>query len=131
MSTFRDPVIGDEQDLATYGRPSSQRHQHDARPRAHASYDRSAARARRVNSHQPPAAPVAAAKATVDERPRYNDQGIRTVKISGQATPPRRRAAERSIAVQLDRYDRRPDRAAQWALFMGVFMIVVAIATGT
>ena len=58
---------------------------------------------------------------------------MRTVKISGQATPPRRHRsnAQRSLAVQIDRYDRRPDRAAQWALFMGVFMIVVAIATGT
>lgn len=53
--------------------------------------------------------------------------GPRTVKITGQVTPPRRRAA----AIQLDRYERRPDRTAQWALFMGVFMVVVAVVTGS
>ncbi len=53
--------------------------------------------------------------------------GVRTVKIKGQATPPRRRAA----AIQIDRYERRPDRTAQWALFMGVFMVVVAVVTGS
>lgn len=105
---------------------------HEAQPRAHASYDRSAARARRVNSHRPRAVEAAPAA----ERSRYDADGVRTVKISGQATPPRRsgsqrRGAQRSLAVQIDRYDRRPDRAAQWALFMGVFMIVVAIVTGT
>lgn len=51
--------------------------------------------------------------------------GVRTVKIRGQATPPRRRPA-----VPVARYDQHPDRAAQWALFLGVFMVVVAIVTG-
>ncbi|MBJ7458296.1 MAG: hypothetical protein JHD02_03830 [Thermoleophilaceae bacterium] len=132
MSTFREPVIGDDFDLETYGRPAAQRPRpaqatnRDAQPRARASYDRAAARARRAESHSP--RPVAV-KAT--QRTSFSDDGVRTVKISGQATPPRRRSAQRSLAVQLDRYDRRPDRAAQWALFMGVFMIVVAIATGS
>lgn len=129
MSTFRDPVIGDDFDLETYGRPSAQRKTtHESAPRAHASYDRSAARARRVNSHRPRAmeqAPI------TRERSSIGADGVRTVKIKGQATPARSRSAQRSLAAQIDRYDRRPDRAAQWALFMGIFMIAVAIVTGT
>lgn len=108
--------------------------------RAHANYDRAAARARRASkqlgaeAHAPAAERVRRAPVTdsqVDGKSRIDADGVRTVKISGQATPPRRRGAQRSLAVQIDRYDRRPDRAAQWALFMGIFMIVVAIATGT
>jgi hypothetical protein len=135
VSSFREPVIGDEHDLETYGRPSDQRGsvRASSQPRAHASYDRAAARARRAESHAP--RPERVRRAPVEEKSRIDADGVRTVKISGQATPPRRSAqrsnAQRSLAVQIDRYDRRPDRAAQWALFMGVFMIVVAIATGT
>lgn len=127
MSRFREPVIGDELDLETYGRPSAQRGESGAaRPRAHAAYDRSAARARRVNSHQP-----RPARGAVDApRSSFDESGRRTVKINGQATPPRS-TPQRTLAFQIDRYDRRPDRAAQWALFMGVFMVVVAIVTGT
>jgi hypothetical protein len=140
VSSFREPVIGDEHDLETYGRPSDQRGavRMAAQPRAHASYDRAAARARRAESHSPRPERVRRAPVTdsqVDGKSRIDADGVRTVKISGQATPPRRASsrsgAQRSLAVQIDRYDRRPDRAAQWALFMGVFMIVVAIATGT
>jgi hypothetical protein len=136
VSTFREPVIGDEHDLETYGRPSEQRGSiRTPQPRAHATYDRAAARARRstvqagAEAHSP--APERVRRAPVESKSRIDADGVRTVKISGQATPPRRRSAQRSLAVQIDRYDRRPDRAAQWALFMGVFMIVVAIATGT
>lgn len=99
MSRFREPVIGDDLDLETYGRPAAQR---------------------------APESRVARSVA-----PERSVHGVQTVKIKGQATPARRRSAERSLAVQIDRYDRRPDRAAQWALFMGVFMVVVAIVTGT
>ncbi|MBI5310441.1 MAG: hypothetical protein HZB14_05380 [Actinobacteria bacterium] len=63
-------------------------------------------------------------------RTRVDANGVRTIKIRGQATPPRRRPlidASRPIA----RYDQHPDRAAQWALFLGVFMVVVAIVTGS
>lgn len=141
MSSFREPVIGDQHDLETYGRPSEQRGavRTTAQPRAHAAYDRAAARARRAESYAPRPERVRRAPVTdsqVDGKSRIDADGVRTVKISGQATPPRRSGAQRSnaqrsLAVQIDRYDRRPDRAAQWALFMGVFMIVVAIATGT
>jgi hypothetical protein len=60
------------------------------------------------------------------DRTRIDANGVRTVRIKGQATPARRRPA-----IQFDRYERSPDRAAQWALFMGVFMVVVAIITGS
>jgi hypothetical protein len=136
VSAFREPVIGDDHDLETYGRPAQKRAVTDApQMRAHASYDRAAARARRsskqlgAETHAP--RPERARRAPVEEKSTFDADGIRTVKIKGQATPARRRGAQRSLAVQIDRYDRRPDRAAQWALFMGVFMIVVAIATGT
>jgi hypothetical protein len=130
VSTFREPVIGDDHDLQTYGRPSAAKGANKApQPRAHATYDRAAARARRAEAHAP--APERSRRAPVEEKSRIDADGVRTVKISGQATPARRSSAQRSLAVQIDRYDRRPDRAAQWALFMGVFMIVVAIATGT
>lgn len=59
-------------------------------------------------------------------RTRIDADGVRTVKIRGQATPPRRRPA-----VPVTRYDQHPDRAAQWALFLGVFMVIVAIVTGS
>lgn len=130
MSIHRDPVIGDEFDLETYGRPSTQRAKQQHKPRAHAGYDRSAAKARRSNSHRP----ASAARAERTEhagKSRIDADGIRTVKITGQATPARRRSQQSGISAQLDRYDRRPDRAAQWALFMGIFMIAVAIVTGT
>jgi hypothetical protein len=98
-----EPVIGDDFDLETYGRPSTQR----AAARAHAEHGPRRARAAEVNPYD-------------------TEGGVRTVKIRGQATPARRRAA-----VEIQRYDRRPDRAAQWALFMGVFMVAIAIVTGT
>lgn len=117
---LREPVIGDQFDMDTYGRPAgrSERAQREQRPAP------GAARARRVSTHRPRPSeqPRAARRA---ESPLYAD-GVRTVKIKGQATPPRRRPS-----AQIVRYDQRPDRAAQWALFMGVFMVVVAIVTGT
>lgn len=71
-----------------------------------------------------------AARSYASGRSRIDADGVRTIKIRGQATPPRRRPmidASRPIA----RYDQHPDRAAQWALFLGVFMVVVAIVTGS
>ena len=63
-------------------------------------------------------------------RTRIDADGIRTVKIRGQATPPRRRPFV-DLNRPVTRYDRHPDRAAQWALFLGVFMVIVAIVTGS
>jgi hypothetical protein len=93
MSHYREPVIGDDFDLETYGRPQ-------------------------------------AVRTTAGSDSYASQRDIRTVRIKGQATPPRRRP-ERSSSVQIDRYARRPDRTAQWALFMGVFMVVIAVVTGS
>ncbi|MGH2906389.1 MAG: hypothetical protein ACRDKI_06410 [Solirubrobacterales bacterium] len=111
---LREPVIGDEFDMQTYGRPSSRDEQETRRRPAPR---KAAPRARR--------APAQQAGVYDSGRTRIDADGVRTVKIRGQATPARRRAQT------LTRYDQHPDRAAQWALFLGVFMVVVAIVTGT
>jgi hypothetical protein len=49
----------------------------------------------------------------------------RTVKITGQPTPPRSRrrtAAQQHLVAQ-------PDRVALWAFLLGLFLVVVAAAT--
>ena len=48
----------------------------------------------------------------------------RTVVITGQPTPPRRR---RTAAAQ--QIEARPDRIALWAFLLGLFMVFVAVAT--
>jgi hypothetical protein len=57
----------------------------------------------------------------------YQPAERRTIVIRGQVAPPRRRPprrpAERIAGT-------RPDRAALWAVLIGVFLIVVAITTG-
>lgn len=129
---YREPVIGDELDQMTYGRPSGQTTK-TSEPRRVAARPAAAKRARRNQAPAAarPAAVAASAAPVYDSgRTRIDEDGVRTVKIRGQATPARRRAQsmyERPIA----RYDQHPDRAAQWALFLGVFMVVVAIVTGT
>ena len=85
-----------------------------------------APRARRPRSAAPATYQAREPRAYQSDRSRIDANGVRTVRISGQATPARRRPA-----IQVNRYDRHPDRAAQWALFMGVFMVVVAIITGS
>jgi hypothetical protein len=49
----------------------------------------------------------------------------RTVVIRGQVAPPRRPA--RRIA---ERAGARPDRIAMWAFVMGIFLVLVATASG-
>lgn len=121
LQQVREPVIGDALDLETYGRPSamSAARRHEKKPAP------GAARAMRVNSHRPTSVQKRVAEPRA-EKSSYDYEGRRTVRISGQPTPARRRAA-----VQIERYDAHPDRAAQWALFLGVFMVVIAIVTGT
>jgi len=54
---------------------------------------------------------------------RLPDPGRRTVRITGQASRPRRRSpAAAQIAA-------RPDRVALWAFFLGLFMVLMAAAT--
>jgi hypothetical protein len=48
----------------------------------------------------------------------------RTVKITGQPLPPRRR---RPVAAQ--QIQARPDRIALWAFLLGLFLIFMAVAT--
>ena len=48
----------------------------------------------------------------------------RTVVITGQPLPPRRR---RPVAAQ--QIQARPDRIALWAFLLGLFMVFVAVAT--
>jgi methyl coenzyme M reductase subunit D len=66
-------------------------------------------------------------------RPDRTDAARRTVVIRGQVAPPRasagparrrppRRPSERIAGA-------RPDRAALWAVMMGVFLILVAVMT--
>jgi len=66
-------------------------------------------------------------KPYVSDRTHIDPHGRRTIKIRGQATPARRRPATMDIA----RYGQSPDRAAMWALVLGVFLVVVAILTGS
>ena len=49
--------------------------------------------------------------------------GRRTIQITGQATPPRRRAP---AAAQISS---RPDRVALWAVVLGLFLVFMAAAT--
>lgn len=131
----RQPVIGDAFDLETYGRPAGQQ---TAAARAKSPVVR---RRRRVEPHVHERAPepfaTAATRTSIadrepkavnddyEERLAQGKDAVRTVRIRGQATPPRRRPI-----AQIARYDQHPDRAAQWALFLGVFMVVIAIVTG-
>ena len=50
----------------------------------------------------------------------------RTVVITGNPVPPRRR---RPVAAQ--QIQARPDRIALWAFLLGLFMIFVAVATAS
>ncbi len=141
----RQPVIGDAFDLETYGRPSPGRPS-TARAKSPVRGKTVEAPARRREiaplasaAAMSESAPASEAAQSLDneayelrlaqgsaDQSAARAEAVRTVKIRGQATPARRRPA-----VQIERYDRHPDRAAQWALFLGVFMVVVAIVTGT
>jgi hypothetical protein len=55
----------------------------------------------------------------------------RTVVIRGQVAPPRRVTERRRPPRRAhERLGGRPDRAAQWAVLMGLFLILVAAMTG-
>jgi hypothetical protein len=60
---------------------------------------------------------------------RDDDQGVdgrRTVVITGQPVPPRRRPPRAQARIQA-----RPDRIAMWAFALGIFLVFMAIATAT
>lgn len=48
----------------------------------------------------------------------------RTVQITGQASPPRRRGSPTAARVNA-----RPDRIALWAFFLAIFLIFMAVVT--
>lgn len=55
-----------------------------------------------------------------DERPRER----RTVVITGQPVPARRRTPRAQAQIQA-----RPDRVAMWAFALGIFLVLMAVAT--
>jgi hypothetical protein len=56
--------------------------------------------------------------------PTYAENGRRTVTITGQPTPPRRRVARTQTRIQA-----RPDRIVLWAFVLGMFLVFMAVAT--
>ena len=59
-----------------------------------------------------------------DSAPVYAANGRRTVKITGQPVPPRRRRSVAATQIQA-----RPDRIALWAVLLGMFLVFMAVAT--
>jgi hypothetical protein len=55
--------------------------------------------------------------------PRYTER--RTIQITGQVTPPRRRRQSPTVS----RMSARPDRIAMYAVLLGLVLIVMAILT--
>jgi hypothetical protein len=51
-------------------------------------------------------------------------QERRTVKITGQPMPPRRRRSPAASQIEA-----RPDRIALWAFLLGLFLVFMAVAT--
>ena len=49
--------------------------------------------------------------------------GRRTIQITGQAAPPRRRSTNSTALVA------RPDRTAMWAFVLALFLVLMAVAT--
>jgi hypothetical protein len=49
--------------------------------------------------------------------------GRRTIQITGQAAPPRRRSSTSAAFVA------RPDRTAMWAFVLALFLVLMAVAT--
>jgi hypothetical protein len=60
----------------------------------------------------------------LDSKPVYAENGRRTVVITGQPVPARRRPSVTATRIQS-----RPDRVALWAVALGVFLVFMAVAT--
>jgi hypothetical protein len=58
--------------------------------------------------------------------PTYAPNGRRTVKITGQPVPARRRPNRTATQIQA-----RPDRIALWAFLLGLFLVFMAVATAS
>jgi hypothetical protein len=52
--------------------------------------------------------------------------GRRTVVVTGQPVPPRRRPPRAQAQIRA-----RPDRVAMWAFALGIFLVFMAIATAS
>lgn len=71
----------------------------------------------------------------VEAPPRRNPTERRTIVIRGQVAPPagpdpiRARRSRRPRSASERIAGSRPDRAALWAVMMGVFLILVAVLT--
>lgn len=63
---------------------------------------------------------------TTIDPPREDEQQAarRTIVITGQPVPPRRRTPRAQARIQS-----RPDRIAMWAFALGVFLVFMAVAT--
>lgn len=92
-----------------------------------------AARARRVDADESYAASpprpdlyvvTDSSEAMLGERPVYAENGRRTVRITGQPTPARRRRSTTATQIQA-----RPDRIALWAFALGLFLVFMAVVT--
>jgi hypothetical protein len=59
-----------------------------------------------------------------EREPVYAENGRRTVVITGQPVPARRRPSVTATRIQT-----RPDRVALWAVMLGVFLVFMAVAT--
>ena len=60
----------------------------------------------------------------VEYAPTYAENGRRTVKITGQPTPARKRPPRAQTHIQA-----RPDRIVLWAFVLGMFLVFMAVAT--
>jgi len=67
---------------------------------------------------------VVGGAADLGPEPVYAENGRRTVVITGQPVPARRRPSVTATRIQS-----RPDRVALWAVALGVFLVFMAVAT--
>jgi hypothetical protein len=61
---------------------------------------------------------------TAPPPPSVPDPSRRTVLITGQTVPPRRRRSRTAAQVAA-----QPDRVALWAFLLGLFLLLMAVAT--
>jgi len=58
--------------------------------------------------------------------PTYAANGRRTIKITGQPVPARRRTSATAARIEA-----RPARIALWAVLLGLFLVFMAVATAS
>ena len=68
--------------------------------------------------------PPAGGEADGEHAPTYAHNGRRSVKITGQPQPRRRRRSATASQIEA-----RPDRIALWAVLLGLFLVFMAVAT--